>query len=287
MIPDGFNWLDIVIGFFLVAALVQGIRIGLIKSIFSIAGIIMGLAVASSHYADGSTLITSYINMPQLIADVASFIVIFSFVAALIQIFGSFIAGITRFGLIKMVDKIGGSVAGLVIGLALAGVILIMLTAFPLFGGFNEQVEGSYLAEPIVDTTFAFYEGISEILPYDLPQLTMLPEELGSYFNNVVSYSSHSNFDFETLDGATCFVCGAPVEFIGYLNNNKGTVSPKFICTDCGRTSDGCQTYEGYHGMYEKCPVVLGNQGYRLDCGIWNNNSYLRPTGPCVVCGTQ
>ncbi len=285
MLPDGFNWLDIVIGLILAAALIKGISAGLIKSIFNIAGIIAGLVMAILYYAPASSLILSYIALPQLIADALSFILIFSFTAAIVHAAGYFLAVITRVSLFRFFDRLGGGAAGLIIGLALIGVLLILMTAFPLYEDFPDHVEQSYLAEPIVDTTYRIYEGLSDLLPLDLPLLTAFPEDFNSYLNNFSSISSHnSRIDFSSLDGATCFVCDSPVEFLGFLDNNKGSLSPKFICTECGRTSDGCQSYEGYHKMYEQCPVELGRLGYRLDCGIWKNKSYHRPTGPCPVC---
>jgi len=285
MLPGGFNWLDIVIGFILAAALIKGTRAGLIRSIFNFAGIIAGLVLAINYYAPGSSLILSYIALPQLIADALSFILIFSFTAAIIHAAGYFLAGITRVSLFRFLDRIGGGAAGIIIGLALIGVLLILMTAFPLYDDFPEHVEESYLAEPIIDTTYTIYDELADLLPLDLPLLTAFPEDLGVYLNNISSTSSqYRRVDFSSLDNATCFVCGNAVEFIGFLDNNKGSISPKFICTECGRTSDGCQTYEGYHEMYEQCPVELGRHGYRLDCKIWKNKSFHRPTGPCPVC---
>ncbi len=287
MLPNGFNWLDIVIGLILVTALIKGIRVGLIRSIFSIAGIIAGLAFAINYYARGSNLILDYISMPQFISDALCFIMIFSIAAVTIHTMGLFFAGITRFNLFRLVDKIGGSAAGLAIGLALIGVLLILMTAFPLYADFQDHVNQSYLAAPIVGATYDLYEELSELLPLDLPRLTLFPEELGSYLNSIGSKSVHRGVDFKALDGATCFVCESPVQFIGFFDNNIGSKSPKFSCPECGRTSDGCQTYEGYHEMYEQCPVELGRHGYRLDCGIWKNYSYHRPAGPCPVCEVE
>lgn len=287
MLPEAFNWLDIVITVILLLSILQGIRSGLIKSVFSIAGITAGLICAIVFYSIGSDFLSGLINIPRFIADALSFITIFSLSAAFVHLVGSFLSAITRLSLIKLADKAGGSAAGLVIGLALIGVILILLTAFPLYGGFEDHVEQSYLAPQIIETTVFVYEEISNLLSLELPRLSAHPEQVERYFSATSSVSEHYGVDFKGLAGAGCFVCGGNVEFLGYFDNNRGSTSPKFICTDCGRTSDGCQTYEGYHQMYHQCPVELGNQGYRLDCGIWTNHSYHRPVGPCPVCGTE
>ena len=288
--PDSLNWLDLVIVIILAAAVIQGIRAGMIRSIFNVAGLTVGFLAAINYYAMAGSMITRHINMPQLIADVLSFIVIFAVTTALIHLAGSLIAILTRISLFRLADRAGGSAAGLLIGFTLVGIALIMITAFPLFNGFHDQIEQSYLAPPIVENTHQVYEELGKLLPVELPQLTTFPEELTSYLSVVSTrsgQSDHHRVNYEKLDGATCFVCEGPVEFIGYLDNNMNSLSPKFICTESGRTSDGCQTYEGYHEMYQVCPVELGKQGYRFDCGVWTNHSYHRPTGPCVVCGAE
>ncbi len=289
--PESLNWLDYVIAFILIVSLMQGIRVGLINSAFKVIGIIAGITAAIMFYVKGSSLLLEYVALPQIIADVISFILIFSTVVITIIFLGYFFATITQIRLFKAADKIGGSVLGAVIGITVIGVILIFLTAFPLFSGLQDHVEESQLASPVMETTENIYDAVANFLPIDLPHLAVYPEELSNYFGSAAleleNYSSHHNVDFEALDGSTCFVCEGPVEFLGFLNNEHGSRSPKFTCSDCGRTSDGCQTYEGYHEMYEQCPVELGKIGYRFDCGIWTNHSYHRPTGPCAYCGEE
>ena len=56
------NWIDILIGLFLIISLVQGIKAGLIKSIFTITGIAAGLLVAIVYYVDGSRLILDFLT---------------------------------------------------------------------------------------------------------------------------------------------------------------------------------------------------------------------------------
>lgn len=172
-------------------------------------------------------------------------------------------------------------------GAAITGALLILLTAFPLYPGFLEQAEQSYLAPPIIDSTHNLYQKSIDLLPIDLPDLAYYPEQLADYIDPLQTQlrQGEAQIDFKALDGATCFVCYESVEFLGFLSNQQGSISPKFKCSDCGRTSDGCQTFQGHHAMYHECPVILGRRGYRFDCGIWSNGNYHRPTGTCPVCG--
>ncbi len=285
-----FNWIDIIIAIFLALSLLQGIRAGLVKSFFTIAGIAAGLTAAIIYYVDGSILILEYINLPRFIADSISFILIFSITSLLFHFVGTLVRLVTRFTPLRLVDKVGGGGAGLVIGVAVVGVFLILLIAFPIIPGAQDYVEESTFGYHIVENTQVILGAVSDLLPVELPQLTLHPEDLAGYFNNgdaAKNITHHHDIDFAALEGTDCFVCDGPVEFLGYLNNNKGSYSPKFVCTDCSRTSDGCQTYEGYHLMYEQCPVELGNRGYRFDCGVWTNHSYHRPAGPCPTCGAE
>lgn len=287
MLTDNLNWLDLIIAVILFLSIVQGIRTGLIRSVFSIAGIILGLFFAVTLYTTGSELLLRYINLPPIFADAVSFIFIFSFSSVLIHMLGSLFSFITRISLVRLADKAGGSVAGLFIGLTVVAVMLILLTAFPVYSEFQDHLDQSFLAPQIVDNAIFIYDEVSDFFSLSLPRLTAHPENIGGLLNPSNGIGEHYGVNFKGLDGAECFVCGGPVEYLGYLDNNKGSKSPKFICRDCGRTSDGCQTYEGYHQMYHQCPVELGNIGYRLDCGIWINHSYHRPLGPCPVCGIE
>lgn len=284
MLTD-FNWIDIAIIIVMILSLLMGIKSGLIKSIFTIVGIAAGLTVAVINYAALSNMVLFYIDMPWFIADSVSFFLLFLITALIIHWLGTLFALVTQVKLLKFADKLGGGGAGLLFGAVLVGTLLILLAAFPIFSSFQDDLDHSTLAQPLIGNTELVYEHLSELLSINAPRLAFHPEDSTGYHNNKDGNTNrHPGVNFRELDGATCFVCGNQVEFVGYLNNNMGSVSPKFICTYCGRTSDGCQTYEGYHLMYDQCPVELGNKGYRLDCGVWTNNSYHRPTGPCPVC---
>lgn len=279
--PQFINWLDIAIAAALVLTLLLGIRAGLIRSIFNIAGVAAGLILAFRFFEYMSTLLLSFTSMSKFIADFVSFVVIFSFAAVAFHLLGSFLTSVKGFKSFKLIDRIGGSAAGLAVGLAIISIILVFLTAFPIFAEFQELFDRSYLAPPIVEAAYGVYGQLSEQLP-----MSEYPDKIIGYVSSLSGSPDHNEVGFVSLDGATCFVCQEPVEFIGFFNQ-KGSVYPKFVCTGCGRTSHGCQTYEGYHEMFDRCPVELGNRGYHIDCEIWPNYDNRRPGGTCTVCGTE
>ncbi|RQD76087.1 MAG: CvpA family protein [Candidatus Syntrophonatronum acetioxidans] len=278
------NWLDLLILIMLLLFLSRGISIGLIGSVFEVLSILVGMLAASKYYTLAGNYIMGIIPIPEGLADVISFVGIFMLVSALVMAGGSLISFITRFSFIKFLDRVGGSITGAVVGMGVAGIILLLLTTFPLVDGFDSRVEESHLASPLVNLMEGLYEKSSELLPVDFPRLAFYPEHLTSYSREGPAFKS---INFQDLEGSTCLNCEGKVEFEGYLNTGGRHVSPKFTCFDCGRTSDGCQTFEGYHVMYDGCPVVLGRQGYRFDCGIWTNGNFVRPTGECPYCGER
>lgn len=280
------NWLDLAIVFFALLSCCAGIHAGMIRSGFNVAGVISGLIMAARYYSHGGNLLTSHIGIPPGWADLISLTFIFLIVSFIVASLGNLAAGLTRYRPVKVADRIGGAAAGIGIGAVIIGAFLIVLTTFPLNGSIHGHLESSLLAPRLIENSATLYEKIEARVPFQIPKLAFHPEELAGFNQPDASRANFKLIDFSSLDGATCFVCGEEVSFLGYRRNRYGTISPKFICTGCGRTSDGCQTYEGHHLLYDRCPVVLGRQGYRFDCGIWSNGNYHRPTGKCPVCGT-
>ena len=285
--PFGINWIDIIIVIIAIISFIQGIRAGFIKSIFTLTGLVAALLAALRFYSPLSTFAAEYIPLPRLFLDPFFFIFVFLIVISVIYYVGALVSSITLISLFKLIDKAAGSLSGLIIGLLITGLLLIIFTALPLYPGFDEQARQSRLASAVMGTTVSVFENYQDYLPFELPRFISKPETLSLYMNSITTLTEHSNINFVSLDSSTCFVCGNEVQFIGYIDNAQDSFSPKFICSECGRTSDGCQTYEGYHLMYDECPVALGNKGYRLDCGIWPNQNYQRASGPCIVCGTD
>ncbi len=274
------NWLDIVIIALALLMVIDGFQVGLLAIGFEIAALIIGLLSASKYFHFGSDLIKNYISLSQSWINLLSFILIFLLVRQIIRWIGDFLNPTMKLPFFKWINKVAGSVVGLMVGLLIAGIILTLLTTFPLSKDLNKTINGSKFGPQLIAAMSVFYEKAETWLPTDIPRLAFFPEQLKEAFKT-------QEIDFSKLDGATCIKCVGKVEFLGYLTNKHGSISPKFVCTKCGRTSDGCQTYEGHHLMYGECPAVLGRQGYRFDCGIWTNGEFVKPVGTCPICGEK
>jgi membrane protein required for colicin V production len=140
------NWLDILIIVFIVASVVGGIMAGIIKILITIAGLIIGVVLAGNYggaLAEKLTFISDA-NTANIVAFVAIMLVV-SLVAALIafllkKLFEKILMG--------WINRVGGAVLGLFLGMILMGAFLAMYVKFV---GANATVEGSWMASLLLD----------------------------------------------------------------------------------------------------------------------------------------
>jgi len=169
---------------------------------------------------------------------------------------------------------------GLVIGCLIAAVFV------PVIGrgrSGQEAVLRSTLARPFVEAAPLPYY-IADAVNLDFPMLNARAirfEDEGKAEQAALV----ERINYSRLHGATCIECGAKVHFDGYFRRIGVSVSPRFTCPVCGRTSDGCQTFEGFHRMYGHCPVEVAESLGPIDCGVWPNDRPVYPKGVCPVCG--
>lgn len=131
-----------------------------------------------------------------------------------------------------------------------------------------------------------------ERLHIDPPKLVYHPSTFEGEWSEQGLWKGKIEYRFERLafsqlDGATCIACRGKVDFLGYLKKDNNPLVPKFRCRVCGRTSDGCQTFEGFHKIYGICSVDEAEKGVELDCGTWTNGIWVVPKGKCPVCGKE
>jgi len=80
--------------------------------------------------------------------------------------------------------------------------------------------------------------------------------------------------------GWTCVACGGRVQCRLFGHEPHPGV-PLFECQACGRRSDGCQTFEGHHLLYDYCPL---HDAGNTRCGHWACE-WAKARGTCPVCG--
>lgn len=135
------NWLDIVIIVGIAITTFVGLKIGLIKTVLSLAGLIVGVVLARIFYIPLSEQLTF---IPQAaLAKVAAFALIMLGVMIIAGVLAMVLKWITSVMMLGWVNRIGGAVFGLMLGLILCGALLALWVKF--FGA-GETITNSSLA---------------------------------------------------------------------------------------------------------------------------------------------
>lgn len=271
--------MDLAILALLGAAVYAEVRRGLLFAVADIVRIIVGILLATCAYELVRNLTRDY-----LAGIIAFFVAGLAAVSLLDWFAKKVLVDSPASG--KPLARTGAGIIGLGLGWAICLLVLPVLVNVP---GTQRAVESSLLAPPFLKMLPAL-NLMADQTGLDLPQLARHPsryeDEGGPAPGVPVTGELAPRVRFSQLDGATCIVCRGWVEFLGYYLLPGGRVSPKFVCDNCGRTSDGCQTFEAFHAMYGVCPVEVATEDQAaLDCGVWPNEKAVLPNGVCPVCG--
>ncbi len=140
------NWLDIVILILLVVSILTGLKIGLIKAVLSLVGVVVGVVLAGQYSVALAGHLT-FISQPSL-AKIAAFAIILIVVMIIAAVLASIIKWAVSAVMLGWVNRLGGAVFGLVLGAIFCGALLAMWVKFL---GIAETVEESALAGLLLD----------------------------------------------------------------------------------------------------------------------------------------
>jgi len=140
------NWFDIVIIIALAISVVSGIKAGIIKVLFTLAGGIIGVVLAG-RYSEGLADKLTFIS-DSSIAGIVAFAIILIAVMIVAMVLAFVIKKIASVVLLGWVDKLGGAVIGLIAGAIFCGALLAMWLKFQ---GDNDIITGSALASFLID----------------------------------------------------------------------------------------------------------------------------------------
>ncbi|MGB9677241.1 MAG: CvpA family protein [Candidatus Ratteibacteria bacterium] len=271
--------IDFIILIIFGSGILTGILRGFIGGIIDIIGICSGVSLASIAYKAPVTLFRKF-NITGTPVDVL-FFHLFCFLFILSIIVG--IEVLRKKVYVKhIVDRIFGFFTGIIEGLFFAGFILNIMSASP---NAAKEIDSSRFTKYITRFVTGIYLR-SDKLGITLPKLIALPKNYQDEFDKTKLIISFQKINFYKMKG-TCIKCGGEVEFSGYFLKAGTSVIPKFICKNCGRTSDGCQTFEIFHFLYNECPVQLARKGIKFDCGNFPNHELVMPKNACPLDGNQ
>jgi len=273
-----FTGIDFILILIFFAAIGGGAARGAIGTLIDCAGIFFGLTVGSFAYVGPVRLFAGF-----KITGTAVEVMMYLFSCIFLTL--AFILVLEtlrkRVDLKVGIDRFFGGVLGIVNGLLLSSALLIVMSVSCVGGN---DVALSKAAGWVVRCIPKAYEAF-ERKGLTLPKMILLPSGYAGEFGKQEMGARFIKFNFTKLKGATCSNCGGKVRFSGYFTKRGAALVPKFTCPQCGRTSDGCQTYEGFHAIYGACPVDLAYKGGQFDCGNWPNREWITPKGPCPLDG--
>ena len=121
------NWLDIVIIVVAVLLGIAGLRQGIIKTVFGIAGLIVGIVLAGRYYDELAALI---FPTGATWANIAAFIIILLATLIVANVIGWFVAKLVHLVLLGWLDRLVGCVLGVIIGVLLCAAILAIVVKY-------------------------------------------------------------------------------------------------------------------------------------------------------------
>jgi membrane protein required for colicin V production len=140
------NWLDIVIIVTIVIAGVTGLWVGLIRAVLSLAGLVVGIILAGRYYLPLSEKL-SFIPQ-ETAAKVVAFTIILLGVMAITLVLAWLLTKIASVTMLGWVNRLGGAVFGLILGIVIWGAIL---ASWVNFFGTSETITDSILAGVLLD----------------------------------------------------------------------------------------------------------------------------------------
>jgi len=144
------NWLDIVIIVVIAIPAFLGLRSGIIKASFSLAGLILGVILAGRYYAPLSEQLSF---IPQAGVKIVAFAIILVGVMIIAGLLARFLKWAVSIVMLGWVNHLGGAVFGMVLGAIFCSVLLaIWVKFFDVAGAIIESSLATLLLDrfPIV-----------------------------------------------------------------------------------------------------------------------------------------
>ncbi len=121
------NWLDIVLGFIFVIAVIRGLFVGFSRTISGLLGVICGFWVAANQYYFVSQKLQIFMKN-EMWRDLLAFFLLFVVVYLVFAIAGIIIKGLFRVLRLSWMDRILGGAFGFLKALLISAIIIFILT---------------------------------------------------------------------------------------------------------------------------------------------------------------
>lgn len=123
------NNLDYALVAIIVLGVLYGLSRGVLRIITSVLSLVLGIIVAASWFRQVGGIITKHSSLSLSIANAIGYVIVFLLVALIVEYAGRRIVALVQAINLNWFDRLGGLIIGLILGAALAGVTVMVLTA--------------------------------------------------------------------------------------------------------------------------------------------------------------
>lgn len=152
-----FSWFDLLLLASIAGYVWGGFWTGLIQSVGGLVGLFVGQIVASRWYEHFGNLLSPVFKDNHLVANIFAFILLFLLVSRLVGLLFWLVNKVFNFIAIipglKMVNRLGGAVFGLLEGALFIGITLQFLAHLPISTPFAGTIANSAMAKYFLDIT--------------------------------------------------------------------------------------------------------------------------------------
>jgi membrane protein required for colicin V production len=156
----GINWVDALLAVIVAVNCVLGIKRGIFREFFNLAGIALGLFAGFRLYEALGWNIEGWLDARPAVANLAAFVVIFCVIAFGSSWLGHLLhRGAKRF-FVGWFDRLAGGAFGFTRGLIFASVTALVFALFPFFPKLERDLNTSLLGPHLVRVAPAIYGAV-------------------------------------------------------------------------------------------------------------------------------
>jgi membrane protein required for colicin V production len=163
------NYLDIIIIVIAVISAISGFQKGLILSLASFAGLVLGIYTSVMFASWGENILANFLHIDHKYLYIISFILIFAIVSGLVYGLGKMLESIADFTALGLVNKLGGALLGIVKAAFIIALIIFLIEVFDR----NEK----WISKQTKDNSL-FYRPIEEKISDYIPDFGDIKEEI-------------------------------------------------------------------------------------------------------------
>ena len=156
----GINWVDAVLAIIVAVNCVLGIRRGIFREFFNLAGIVLGLFAGFRLYEVLGWNIEGWLDAKPAAANLVAFVAIFCAIAFGASWLGHLLHKGARKLFVGWLDRLAGGVFGFARGVVFASVTALVFALFPFFPRVEKDLGTSLLGPHVVKVAPAIYGAV-------------------------------------------------------------------------------------------------------------------------------